>query len=449
MPAWLRKVWLDLNASYWFIPSLLTLVAAILAIVTIALDRNGAGAWLVGTGWIDTSSAEGARSQLSVIASSMIAIASTVFAITIAAVAFASGNYGPRLLTNFMNDRGNQVSLGVFIATFAYSLLVLRTVRSPEEVEATVAATAAQGFVPQLSLLVSTVMVVGAVGVLVYFLHHVPASIRVNTVLAGIGRRLLDDIAERFPEDPACQEPAEGVPGQPLRAIEVGYIEIIDFQALDRAAAEHGVVLSLNVRTGDFVHPHVALIEVSGGPLTDELAARLYAALALGASRTREQDIEFLIDELVEIALRALSPGINDPFTAITSLHWMGAALASLAGRNLARGPEQEDYDGMRVRPRADSFGHFVSRSFGGLRQSAAENPLAGKIFLDALAAAAAGCTDQGRRLVLLEEGRRLVEQAEHALDGPSLQEIRDRFRSFESEFSRTSGTRDTDSSTA
>jgi uncharacterized membrane protein len=435
MPAWLRKVWLDLNSSYWFIPSLLTLLAAALAVATIWLDHRGAGTWLVGTGWVDTSSAEGARSQLSVIASAMIAIASTVFAITIAAVAFASGNFGPRLLTNFMNDRGNQVSLGVFIATFAYSLLVLRTVRSPEEAEASAAAAVAEGFVPQLSLLVSTALVAIAVAVLVYFLHHVPASIRINTVLAGIGRRLLDDIAERFPEDTEGRQPAEGVPGLPLSAVDTGYIEIIDFQALDRAAAEHDVVVSLSVRTGDFVHPHVCLLEVSGGALTDELKPKLHAALALGASRTRAQDIEFLIDELVEIALRALSPGVNDPFTAITSLHWMGAALASLAGRNLARGPEQEEYDPKRVRPRADDFRHFVARSFGGVRQSAAESPIAAKIFLDALGAAAVGCIDPCRRRALLEEGGRLVEQARHALDGPARREIEERFQRLEQDF--------------
>jgi uncharacterized membrane protein len=189
MKSTFRASWLAIKASYWFIPTMLTLAAFGLALLTITLDRSWGSGWLTGFAWFEEARPEGARAQLTVIASAMIAISSTVFAITIAAVAYASGNYGPRLLNNFMNDRGNQVSLGVFIATFVYHLVVLRTVRNPEDLpaagETTADATAA--FVPQLSMLVSSASVLLAVGVLVYFLHHIPASIRVNTVLAASG----------------------------------------------------------------------------------------------------------------------------------------------------------------------------------------------------------------------------------------------------------------------
>ena len=129
----LRAMWLGVKASYWFIPALLTTAAFLLALMTIQLDRVWGSEWLTSFEWFEGSRPEGARAQLTVIASAMIAVSSTLFAITIAAVAFASGNYGPRLLTNFMNDRGNQVSLGVFIATFVFNLLVLRVVRDPQD----------------------------------------------------------------------------------------------------------------------------------------------------------------------------------------------------------------------------------------------------------------------------------------------------------------------------
>lgn len=438
----LRKFWLSLNSSYWFIPSLLTIAALILSIVTIYIDRHGGADWLVELGWIFPSRPDGARGQLTVISGSMIGVGATVFSITIAAVVYASGTYGPRLLTNFMTDRGNQFSLGVFVATFVYSLMVLRVVRAEDEVPATIedaAATYLPGFVPQLSLLVAMALVILSVGVLVFFLHHVPASIRINSVLAGIGRRLLDDIERRFPAEADGKVPVARANGIAVTAGGTGYIEIIDFDRLDDIARPEDVTINLQIRTGDFVHPAVPLLEVSGGTLDDRLADRLRDCFAIGSARTPTQDLEYLIDELVEIALRALSPAINDPFTAITSLHWLGAATASLAGRDLGSGPEQDSYDAARVRPVEDDFAHYVQRGHGGVRLSAAGNPLAAAIFLDTLAAAALACRSSDRRAVLRDEGRRLMDQAATLLDGPAHDEIRQRHAAFVEAIDRAS----------
>lgn len=431
----LRALWLNVNASYWFIPSLLTIAAFLLSLGTIHLDHNGGSEWLSSLGWFEPSRPEGARAQLTVIASAMIAIASTVFAITIAAVAYASGNYGPRLLTNFMNDRGNQVSLGVFIATFVYNLMILRVVRNPE-VGATGPAEAA-AFVPQISVLVSAATAIIAVGVLVFFLHHVPASIRINSVLGGIGRRLVHDIEERFPQEGGSEEPEPRRTGQPVVAKSIGYIEIINFSELDHIAEKEGLAIVLKVRTGDFIHPHLPIAETTGAQVDEALGDRIRGCFSLGESRTPTQDLEFLIDELAEIALRALSPGINDPYTAITSLHWMGAALAKLADRTLYEGPDQKDYDRSRVQPVPDDFAHYLRRSFGAVRSSAAANPLAGQVFIDTLRGVAMGATSQRRRDALLAEARRLLEQAETALGGPALDELRARLEGFEAEVGR------------
>lgn len=430
----LRKLWLELQGSYWFIPSVLTLLAFAMALATIHLDRVWGTAWLDSFEWFEGSRPEGARAQLTVIASAMIAVSSTLFAITIAAVAFASGNYGPRLLTNFMNDRGNQVSLGVFIATFVYNLMLLRVVRDSAEgpEPGAHAAETAAAFVPQLSMLVSTASVVVSVAVLVYFLHHIPASIRINSVLAQIGRKLIDRIEARFPQEGAGSEPLGPVRGEPVAASDVGYIEIIDFASLDEIARAAGGTIGLKVRTGDFVHPHRPLVELSGASLTSDIEAGVRSAFSLGASRTPEQDLEFLIDELVEIGLRALSPGMNDPFTAVTSIHWLGAALAKLAERDLCRGPEQSSYDPNRVQPLPDDFDHFLKRSFGGLRLSAATSPIAAKMYLDALWGVVVGAASKERRDALLGEGRLLLRQAEAALEGPAVEELRARLADFE-----------------
>jgi uncharacterized membrane protein len=426
-------LWLSLKASYWFIPSLLTLFALLLALGTIHLDRVWGSDWLSSYAWFEGARPEGARAQLTVISSAMIAISSTVFAITIAAVAYASGNFGPRLLTNFMTDKGNQLSLGVFIATFVYNLAVLRVVRNPEDAPAPdeTYAEAVTAFVPQLSMLVSGASAVLAVAVLVYFLHHIPASIRVDTVIGAIGKKLIRDIERRFPRIGGADEPTDPVEGTPLTAQDVGYIRIIDFAALDEIAGKEDLRLALRVRTGDFIHPHLPVLELNR-PADEELARRLLDCFSLGETRTPTQDLEFLIDELVEIALRALSPGLNDPFTAITSMHWMGAALAKLADRDLREGPEQETYDVERVQPVADGFRHFVKRSFGGVRASVAGNVIAAKIFLDVLLGVWIGATSKARRDMLVEEARAMVDQARNELSGPSLGEIELRFEQFE-----------------
>ena len=291
----------------------------------------------------------------------LISVAGTVFAITIAAVVYASGSYGPRLLANFMEDRGNQLSLATFIATFVYAVLVLRVVRDAYETAGD------PGFVPQLSLMIATGLMAASIAVLVYFLNHVPASIRINAVLEGIGERLLRSVRQRFPQDCGAEQQDQPPQGAPVAATGTGYIQIIDFAGLDRIARDAQCRIELRLRPGDFVHPDVAICHVEGtfGEGVDD---RLRRAFAIGDSRTSAQDIEYLLDELVEIGLRALSPGINDPFTAITCLHWLSAATALLAKRDLACDSDGRPYGEQGVYALADDFDHFVRRGFGGIR---------------------------------------------------------------------------------
>lgn len=430
----LRSWWGNVNASYWFYPAIFSALAAILAFVTVYIDRAWAAQYLSQVGWLSPARPDGARNTLTVIAGSMIGVASTVFSITIAAVAYASGTYGPRLLTNFMEDRGNQLSLGTFIATFVYAVMVMRVVRSEGEQATTVAdavATAAPGFVPQLSLLIATVMVGIAVAVLVYFLNHIPSSIRINTVLEGIGERLIHDLKRRFPDDDDGSTHATRPSGAPVVARKSGYVQIIDFATLDDVAKAHEGMIVLKVRTGDFIHPDVVFAEFAGGACDEECIDAIRACFSMGGRRTPTQDLEFLIDELVEIALRALSPGINDPFTAITALHWLGAATGELARRDLTRGPEQSRYSQQRVLPLDDDFQHFLARGFGDIRASAASSPLAAKNFLDCLFASATAASSQGRRDAIAKEGAQLLTQARHALTGPALDELETRYANF------------------
>ncbi len=437
MTAEIRWLWSRLNANYWFYPALFSVLGLGLAVLLIWLDRNGFAQWLNQMEAIAPARPQGASNMLTVISGSMIGVASTVFSITIAAVAYASGTYGPRLLTNFMEDKGNQLSLATFIGTFVYAITVLRTVRAEDEVAASAAdaaSTTLPGFVPQLSLLVAYLLMALSVAVLVYFLNHVPSSIRINTVLKDIGHRLLDDIRGNYPEDATGRESGPAPEGKMPSTERTGYIQIIDYDELAELADTHNCVIALELRTGDFIHPGMALVRLCKGAASEEVARKVERAFTIGSTRTPTQDPQFLIDELVEIGLRALSPGINDPFTAITAIHWLGAATAELGRRDLRR--RCEDFpDTPSVRPLPETFAHFLQRGFGTLRSAVATSPAAALVMLDALRTAVAPVEARKRIELLRDQGDKLIEQVRLALAGPDLDEVEQRYTLFLSAF--------------
>ncbi|GAA4050900.1 DUF2254 domain-containing protein [Parerythrobacter jejuensis] len=431
----LKAAWHSVNASYWFYPALFALFAVCLASLTIYLDRTGWAEWIGEVEWLQPARPEGASNMLTVIAGSMIGVASTVFSITIAAVAYASGNYGPRLLTNFMEDRGNQFSLATFIGTFVFALTVLRVVRTGEEQSMLTVGEASNmpGFVPQLSLLTAYILMAISIAVLVFFLNHIPASIRINSVLEGIGGRLINDIKRLFPNDASTEVEMKAPRGRAVTAKDVGYIQRIDFAELERIAQAAEGHLKLGVRTGDFVHPDVPLAYWSPDDDLDDLRdGKIRACFTQGGMRTPTQDLHFLIDELVEIGLRALSPGINDPFTAITAMHWLGAATAELARRDLVRTfNEAESASEDRLILLDDDFDHFVARGFGAMRSALATSPTAARVAFDCIANAATTLDDEARLRTLTVEAEQLARQARECLSGPDLEMVEARYQKF------------------
>jgi len=435
MTARLLTLWNRVNASYWFWPATFCLIAFLLALLTLHLDRSGAADSLSEIAAIVPARPDGASTMLQVIAGSMIGVAATVFSITIAAVAYASGTYGPRLLTNFMEDRGNQLSLATFIGTFVYAIMVLRAVRAEDERPSTVQdalASTLPGFVPQLSLLVATAMMLAAVAMLVFFLNHVPSSIRINVVLERIGERLIRQIRHRFPEDGEGTEHERPEGGWPVAAKRSGYVEVIDYSGLCDLARDQDIDIVIDRQAGDFVHPAVTLARYKGGNGADnDLESAIQSCFVLSGLRTPQQDLRFLIDELVEIALRALSPGINDPFTAITALHWLGAATAQLGCRELARAPDDDDaVDKRHVFPRHMSFADYVDIGFGSARSAVATSPKSAL----AMYAALEDCATTVRKVRvadLLAEGERLILQVRTNLAGPDLALVEARHAQF------------------
>ncbi len=421
MTSRLRWFWTRLDANYWFYPALFVFAALTLAVVTLSLDHRGYGDFIERAGPPFAATPASAQTMLQIIAGAMLGAAATVFSITIAAVAYASGTYGPRLLANFLEDKGNQLSLATLLGTFVYALTVLNSVRiGSDDADS-------YSFAPQLSLMGAYLFTATSVAVIVYLLNHIPSSIRINHVLEGIGRRLLNDIREHYPEDDDGAGMDDAPKGERVLAGRTGYVQLIDFDSLTVLAKKHSRRLALEIRTGDFVHPGKPLLQICGGDLDEDIAEKCTAYFTLGSVRTPEQDPQFLIDELVEIGLRALSPGINDPFTAITALHWLGAAIAELGQRDLHKRDGLQD--GTRyVFPLPDDFDHFLARSFGAIRSAVAASPIAARVMLDTLSSAAQAIQNGERRDLLARQADDLLAQARLVLAGPDLAMVQARY---------------------
>ena len=402
----------EIRASYWFLPGLLAFAGFSLGLLLVLLDARLGDAWLGQYEWFYGSRPEGARAMLSTIAGSTITVAGVVFSITLAAVTYASGQFGPRLLGNFMRDRGNQATLGIFIGTYLYCLVVLRTIRSAEETSADTGGAVRDAFVPHLAMFGGLALAILSTAVLIYFVHHVTSGIHINNVIAKVGQNLIADIRERSEDEAPASPPRPPEAGKStyIASTKTGYVEAIDFGAMLTMACRNDLVVRSIRRAGDFVSEGWPLLEVGATkPVSESVIDDCNAAVSVGRQRTGQQDLRFAIDELVEIASRALSPGVNDPFTAIACIDWLGAALTEFDRR-----PDPPKYmtakDGaVRMILRPLQFEDYLTAAFGQLRSYVAADPNARSHALAALSELAAQVGQPRHRALIEAERDRLA----------------------------------------
>lgn len=362
----------QLGGSFWFLPALMVVTAIILALLMTGLDQRDLAASNPLVSWVYTGSADGARALLSMIAGSMMTVAGITFSITIATLSLVSSQLGPRLLNNFMRDRGNQISLGTFVATFTYCLLVLRTIRSSDEIL----------FVPHFSVTLAILLAIASLGVLIYFFHHVSTMIQAQNVIASIGQELESSIKRLLSKQSARQlyehelRDKADIPADVdektkfVTASSSGYLQAIDYEVLLKVAREANLLLRLSYRPGDFIANRSEMTAVyPSSDLSDTIEKHIRSAFTLGASRLRLQDIKFSIDQLVEVAVRALSSGINDPFTAIACLDQFSTTLSELAGHNIPAGYYYDEDGHLRIISHAVTFDGIVNAAFNQIRQ--------------------------------------------------------------------------------
>ena len=380
------------RASYGFVPSLLALAASAVAVTLVLVERSGEQEWLDDLPWLGTWTAESCRSILQAVASSSITVAGTVFSILIVALTLASSQFGPRLLRTFLRDRGAQLALGTFVATFLYSLLVLSAVRDEQ--------------VPRLATAGAVAMAVLSTAMLVLVLHRSSVTLQANELLAALAAELRDQV-ESLPElagdddgtsgdsegdgdarrddlegdDPLLE--ASGSGGLEIRAAPHGdgYLRAVDVDALVELARRQDAVVELAIGPGAFVFPGALLARLrfppgkSGDGEEDEIVDEILAALSVCWIRSSVQDPGFLLDQLVEMALRPPSPCINDPTTASACVHRIGAALCLLQGRRLPPARLRDARGRVRLVRPSVSLVRLAARTFEPIRRAGISHP--------------------------------------------------------------------------
>jgi len=392
-----------LRTNLWLVPAIEVVVAAILFVCTYALDRASYDGVFRVPGWAISGSPDVARTVLTAIAAAVITVVGVVFSIVIVALTLTSTQFGPRMLRNFIRDRGTQITLGTFVATFVYAVLTLGSVGQGSH----------GTFVPHISVTVTLALTLADMAVLIFFLHHISRQIQLPEVIASIAAELQKAIelqaGEAAAEGAGAEQAAaliadmagkEGVVPAPLS----GYLQYVEHAMLVAIAAEVDAVIHVLFRPGHFIVAGQQYAAVWPAEAASVVAEELARAHVTGPYRTLAQDVSFGLDQLVEIAIRALSSAVNDTFTALTCIDWIGDSLYKVTGRWQPTRVYRDSDGVVRVIITETTWERLVQRAFEKVRQAAAGMPAVMIRQLSALGKIMERTTTERDRQVLLDQ---------------------------------------------
>ena len=432
LPSWR---WEALRTTFWLVPAVLVAASAVLFVVTLELDLAAYHHHLTLPFWVRMGNADASRQVLIAIAAAVITVVGVVFSITILALTLASQQFGPRMMRNFVRDVGNQVTLGIFVSTFVYSVLVLGSIESDPRGK----------FVPHLSTSVAEALLLVDLAVLIYFIHHIAKSIQLPEVIAGIARDLTHAIDAEFPNAKtdtrrtAVENHGKSVPellalieerGAAVPANASGYLQFVGYAQLVDIAMRTDAVIRLDHRPGHFLVAGHPLATVWPQGAAKHVGLALSKAHVTGPHRTLMQDPVFAIDQLVEIAIRALSPAVNDTFTALTCIDWLSAGLSRISGRTLEEGVYRDRFGRVRLIESDPSYARMVNRAFDKVRQASRGMPAVLIRLMDSLNSIMDEATSAEQRRILVRQADMVLLVAEESVSDPNDREdIRDRYR--------------------
>ena len=435
-----------MRTTLWLVPTLLVALAVGLFVLTYSLDQAAYHGELTLPGWVIGGSADAARQILTALAAAVITVVGLVFSITIVALTLTSTQFGPRMLRNFVRDRGTQVTLGCFVATFVFAILALGSISHGSRGD----------FVPHLSITVALGLVLASLGVLIYFIHHIAKSIQLPEVIAGIARdltRAIDaEVATAARSGTGEVETGMSVSellvrledfGAEVPAPRSGYLQFVAYDTLVGIAAENDAVISLLYRPGHFVVEALPLASVWPADAATSVARSLERAHVTGPNRTLTQDLAFAIDQLVEIAIRALSPAVNDTFTALTCIDWLGDGLCKISMQWNPGRVHRDPGGSVRVIAAEVRYERFVERAFDKIRQAGRGMPAVMIRQLDALARVVQYANAGTQRAALLAQADMILESSEASVPASSDRaDVRSRYDALIAIASRTGPSR-------
>jgi len=412
---WRREV---LRTNLWLVPAIEVLGAGALFVVTYALDRAAYNGVFQVPGWAISGGPDVARTVLTAIAAAVITVVGVVFSIVIVALTLTSTQFGPRMLRNFIRDRGTQLTLGTFVATFVYAVLTLGSVGQGSH----------GAFVPHISVTVTLALMLADLAVLIYFLHHIALQIQLPEVIAGIAGDLQSAIELQTgdPSEGADAELASAVIGSMrgeggvVTAPRSGYLQYLEHHTLVFIATEIDAVIHVLFRPGHFIVQGQEYATVWPAAAADSVARELASAHVTGPYRTLAQDVSFGIDQLVEICIRALSAAVNDTFTALTCIDWIGDSLVKVTGRWQPTRVYRDGAGAVRVITTEVTWERLVQRSFEKIRQASRGMPAVMIRQLDAITKVMERTTTPADRQVLLDQAAMVERLSAGTVDEPT-----------------------------
>lgn len=412
----LGKLWGRVRESLWFIPGLMVSGSFLLALLLIEVDNNIDRKTLLDYPRVFGVGADGSRGMLVAIASSMLTVAALAFSLTLNTVAQASSQYTPRVIRNYLDDHWNQFAFGYFVSAFTYCLIVLRSIRGGDD-----------AFIPGISVITGLLLAIGGVGVLIYFIHHIGVSLQATNIVARISRETRLAIDSLYPE-----QLGEGIEKDPpdrlvealdldkwhcIRSTSSGYIQDFDVEAAEELAHEYEMVIRTERELGEFVAENGSLVSLGG--LSDEpdedVRDKINSFYTISRHRAIEQDVGFGIRQLVDIALKALSPGVNDTTTALNCLDRLGELIGVLVSREWPSNVRELNGKVLVVTD-APEFKDYVEQAFDEIRVNATGNSEALSRLIEVLAHAVEQTSSDGRRRVLFQHIELTLELAEDSL---------------------------------
>jgi uncharacterized membrane protein len=413
------RIWGDVRSSFWFVPSMIVVGSVALAVALIQIDSAGSDRWLAQWPLLFGAGAEGARGMMSTIAGSMITVVGVTFSMILVVLALASSQYTSRILRNFMRSRITQIVLGIFAGIFTYCLIVLRAIRSGDE----------GAFVPNLAVFFGFVMALGGVGALIFFIHYIASSIQASSIIASVAQETIAAIDRLFPpkpkprskreEDPPVHHPAPARTWQVVMASESGYIQSVDNVALLRLACDRETIVRMERAVGEFVVDQTPLASLAmADPPDAETVAALQATFSISRHRTVEQDATFGIRQIVDVALKALSPGITDTTTAVMCIDYLTAILGRIASRRTPACNRYKNGD-LRVISKDPTFAILLDESFDQIRGKSGGDAAILLHLLGAFTTIAGLTVDPDRQRELRQQVLWVAELAERTIESP------------------------------